>query len=111
MSSSYTKKSPADDMSKQSSLLHLWGERKQPPGDEDEDQRPVRPSSSDPSPSKSAGKKDRKFQQVWLEKYHWLRFQKDRMSVCDGQKFVIWERNNYVSVHRVFTVITFSLLL
>ena len=76
------KKSPADDMSKQSSLLHLWGKKKEPPDHEDEDQRPVRPSSSDPSPSTSAGKKDRKFQQVWLEKYHWLQFQKDRM-FCD----------------------------
>ena len=55
-------------MSKQSSLLHLWGKRKQPPGDADKDQRPVRPSSSDPSPSKSAGKQDCKFQQVWLQR-------------------------------------------
>ena len=98
-----------DDMSKQS--FAFLGEKKAAAGDEDEDQRPVRPSSSDPSPSKSAGKKDHKFQQVWLEKYRWLRFQKNRMSICDGLKFVIWERNNHVSIHRVLTVITFSLLL
>ena len=32
------KKLPAEDMSKQSSLLHLWGKRKELPNDEDEDQ-------------------------------------------------------------------------
>ena len=31
--------------------------------------------------------------------------------ICDGLKSVIWKRNYHVSIHRVFTVITFSLLL
>ena len=75
-------------MSKRSSLLHLWGKRMELPGDEDKDQRSVRPSPCDPSPNTSAGKKDRKFQQIWLEKYRWLRFQKDRMfcHICISAK-------------------------
>ena len=108
MSSSYTKNCLQTTCQNSQVFCICGGKESSRP---DEDQRPVRPSSSDPSPSKSAGKKDCKFQQVWLEKYRWLRFQKDRMSICDGLKFVIWERNNHVSVHRVFTVITFSLLL
>ena len=83
MSSSYTKNHLQTTCQNSQVFCICVGKKKEPPGYEDEDQRPVRPSSSDPLPSTSAGKKDRKFQQVWLEKYGWLWFQKDRM-FCDA---------------------------